>query len=48
MKILKDIDLKNLSTFNVSAKAKYFVEILKEEDINELIQSDMFKNNSMF
>jgi len=48
MKILKDIDLKNLSTFNVSAKAKYFVEIIKEEDIKELIQTDIFKNNKRY
>lgn len=48
MKILKDVDLKNFSTFSVEAKAKYFVEISSEEDIFELIKTDEFKNNKIY
>ena len=48
MKILKDIELKNLSTFKVKAKAKYFVKITKEEDIFELIKTEEFKNNDIY
>ena len=48
MKILKDISLKNLSTFNVEAKAKYFVEITEEEEIEELITNKEFKNNGRY
>lgn len=48
MNILKDIQLKNLSTFKVEAKAKYFVEITNEKDIRDLIDTDIFKNNSHY
>lgn len=48
MNILEDIDLSKLSTFGVKAKAKYFVEITKKEDIAELINNEIFKKNNRY
>lgn len=48
MNILKDINLKNFSTFNVNAKTKYFSDITCIEDIQDLIKSKEFKNNNRY
>jgi len=48
MRILKNISLKNLSTFKVEAKAKYFIEITNEKDINDLINTEIFKKNRTY
>lgn len=45
MKIEKDFDLTNLNTFGVSAKAKFLVEIKKEDELKELFALPEFKNN---
>jgi UDP-N-acetylmuramate dehydrogenase len=45
MKILKNYNLSNLNTFNIKAKAKFFVEINKEEDLIELFSLKEFKEN---
>ncbi len=45
MKIIKDYNLKELNTFGIEAKAKFFVEINFEEDIKELIESSEFQQN---
>lgn len=46
--IREDISLKNLNTFHIDQKAKYFVEINSISDINELLSSPMFKQNKFF
>lgn len=48
MKIWEDYDLKNLNTFAISAKVKFFVEIEKEEDSKELFKNPLFKENKKF
>ncbi len=45
MEILRDFDLTKLNTFGVFARAKFFVEISKEEDIGEIVLSSEFQNN---
>lgn len=45
MKILKNYDLTKLNTFGVKAKAKFFVELEKENELAELFLSPEFKNN---
>lgn len=44
VKIYKDISLKPFNTFGINAKAKYLVEILKEDELKEALQSSDFKN----
>jgi len=43
--IIKNFDLTALNTFGVSAKAKFFVEINKKENLTELFTLPEFKNN---
>jgi len=45
MEILKDYDLTKLNTFGIATKARFFVEIEKEEEIKEIFNSQEFKNN---
>ena len=45
MKILKNYDLTKLNTFGISARAKFFVELNNELDLQELFKSSEFKNN---
>jgi UDP-N-acetylmuramate dehydrogenase len=45
MEILENYDLKNLNTFGISAKAKFFAEISSEEALKELMSSSEYKNN---
>jgi UDP-N-acetylmuramate dehydrogenase len=45
MKILKNYNLKDLNTFGVDVKTKFFIEINKEEDLAELFGQEEFKNN---
>jgi UDP-N-acetylmuramate dehydrogenase len=48
MNILKDINLKELSTFKVNEKAKYFADITTEGEIQELINTKEFKENKRY
>jgi len=48
MKILKNIDLKNLSTFKVEANTKYFAEVTSEKEIKALISTKVFKDNRSY
>jgi UDP-N-acetylmuramate dehydrogenase len=45
MKILPNYDLKNLNTFGIAAKAKFFTEVQNESELTELFQSKEFKDN---
>lgn len=45
MEIQKNYDLTKLNTFGVKAKADFFAEIEKEEDLLELFKTPEFKNN---
>ena len=44
LSIQKNIDLKPFNTFGIRARAEHFVSIQSPDDIHELIQSDLFKN----
>ena len=44
MKIEKNISLKNLNTFGVDVKSKYFVEIFSEEELKQVLNSEKFSN----
>jgi UDP-N-acetylmuramate dehydrogenase len=45
MNIQTDISLKKYNTFGIEAKGKYFVDITSEEQLRELINSDIYKSN---
>jgi len=45
MFIQENISLKDYNTLQVQAKAKFFVKIKSEEDIQELMKSDVWKSN---
>ena len=45
MKIIKNKDISALNTFLVKAKAKFFTELEKEKDIEELFQNEIFQKN---
>lgn len=45
MQIQKNYDLSKLNTFGIKANAKFFVEIGSENDLAELFNSDLFKQN---
>jgi UDP-N-acetylmuramate dehydrogenase len=45
MKISKDYNLKELNTFGISAQAKFFVEVVSEDNLVELFGLPEFKNN---
>lgn len=44
MKLLQNHSLKNLNTFGVNARSKYFVEISSESDLVELLDDKMFQS----
>jgi UDP-N-acetylmuramate dehydrogenase len=46
MEILKDYDLTSLNTFGVPVKAKFFVEVNTEQELQELFSQEEFRNNS--
>lgn len=48
MVFFENYSLKKLNTFAINAKAKYFTSIKKSEDILELIEKDIFKENQHF
>ncbi len=45
MQTLKDFDLTDYNTFGINAKAKFLVEINKEADFLELLETTEYKNN---
>jgi len=46
MKIDQNISLKNINTFSIDANARYFCKIETTEDLQTLVSSDIFQNNS--
>jgi UDP-N-acetylmuramate dehydrogenase len=48
MLIQDNISLKNYNTFQVDVKAKFFVKTESEEDILELMKSEIWNNNKRF
>jgi UDP-N-acetylmuramate dehydrogenase len=48
MEIKSDFSLKSYNTFGINVSAKYFVEVTNLNEIQELINSDVFKNNNKF
>jgi UDP-N-acetylmuramate dehydrogenase len=44
MKTVKNISLKNLNTFGVDVKSKYFVEIYTEEELKQVLRTETFSN----
>ncbi len=46
--IQKNFSLKNYNTFHVNAKADFFVEIFSEDDVAQLLQSEVLKTNKFF
>lgn len=45
MKIEKNYNLSKLNTFGISVNAKFFVEVVSEDELGELFQTEEFKNN---
>jgi UDP-N-acetylmuramate dehydrogenase len=45
MQILENYDLKNLNTFSISVKARFFVEIKDEKDLIDILSNPTFKDN---
>ena len=48
MNILSDFSLKNLNTFQIDCKAKYFVEVESVSDVQELIKTAIFQTQKKF
>jgi UDP-N-acetylmuramate dehydrogenase len=48
MKILKNVSLKSFNTFGINAKAKYFAELLNEEDILQFLSSHKSGKDLLF
>lgn len=48
LKIVKDFSLKELNTFKIDAYSNYFVEIGFESQIDELINTEIFRNEKRF
>jgi UDP-N-acetylmuramate dehydrogenase len=46
MQITSNISLKNMNTFSIEAKAKYFTEIQSLDNIIELLNTQEYKNNA--
>ena len=44
MKVVKNIPLKNLNTFGVDVKSKYFVEVYSEEELKQVLNSEEYSN----
>ena len=45
MKTVKNISLKNLNTFGVDVKSKFFVEINSEEELKQVLNSEEYSNH---
>jgi len=45
MKVVRNISLKNLNTFGVDVKSKYFVEIHSEEELKQALNSEQYSNH---
>ena len=45
MEILEHIDLLPYNTFNISCTARFFVIVKSTKDFQELIETDIFKEN---
>jgi UDP-N-acetylmuramate dehydrogenase len=45
MNIQTGVSLKKYNTFGIEAKGKYFVDVTSEEQLKELINSDIYKSN---
>jgi UDP-N-acetylmuramate dehydrogenase len=45
MKVVKNISLKNLNTFGVDVKSKYFVEVYSEEELKQALNSKEYFNH---
>jgi len=45
MKVVKNISLKNLNTFGVDVKSKYFVEIYSEQELKQILNSEEYSNH---
>ncbi|MBI5323776.1 MAG: UDP-N-acetylmuramate dehydrogenase [Ignavibacteriae bacterium] len=48
MEILENYSLKNHNTFGIDAKADYYVSIRNEDEIEELINTEVFSKNKFF
>lgn len=48
MKIERNYDLTNLNTLHVRARAKFFVDVKNEQDLQNLFLAPEFKNNDKF
>lgn len=46
MQILENYDLTKLNTFGIKAKTRFFVEIKTEEEMNNLFNLSLFRNNN--
>ncbi len=44
MKVIKKISLKNLNTFGVDVKSKYFAEVYSEEKLKQVLNSEDYSN----
>jgi UDP-N-acetylmuramate dehydrogenase len=44
MKVVKNISLKNLNTFGVDVKSKYFAEIYSEQELKQVLNSEGYFN----
>ena len=45
MKLFENHPLKEYNTFGIEAKAKYFVEVENNKELEELLSSELFKSN---
>lgn len=45
MDIVQNMSLKNLNTFGIESRAKFFAEVTSAQDVQELVTNDIFKNN---
>ena len=45
MKTVKNISLKNLNTFDVDVKSKYYVEVYSEEELKQVLNSEEYSNH---
>src|SRR6478736_10570826 len=45
-RVEKNVNLKPFNTFGIEAKAKYFCSIESEDQLKELMTTDLFKNES--
>ena len=48
MKIQENYSLKKYNTFGIAAKAKYFASFSSENELTELLESDICKTEKLF